>query len=1673
MITLSYLLKAFGGCDSKLCPSLSSRNMDEDDARGQGPEINSTRGQGSETDNARGQGSEMDNTRGQGSGIDSARGQGPGTESARGQGPVENDSNSQGSRILPCVRQDQGFQDDRRKRRRTAVSSEESDSERDYEERRRRGRSRRRYQGRRTKRRRRRSSASSGESVKAHSKSKRAKSLENDTNVILDKFLSIIKDVKSSDKPKLTYNNNVLPDFDPMTKEQTVLTWINKVEECAEIYNWDEREIIHYSLPKLVGLACTWYRGLNSLSHTWAEWKKLLIENFPCREDHAELLTEMLNKRVRYGESLEHYYYAKINLLNRCRIAGRQAVDCLLHGVDDRTVKVGAQAAQFSEPEQVLKYFRSIKVNNTKDTNDTFKKAKFDRNSSANNKPGNSRSTSNNTGIRCFNCNQIGHPSFKCDKPLVKCTNCDKIGHQSSNCYRNKVDNTTNVNNSKNRTLDKNEKQVSKLSVINRLNDIHNTQPNVLVTTNDVHSSQNNVLNKANDIHDSEPSLVDKTNDKYVMTIKINDIPFQCHVDLGSQCSLMRESEAKLLNIKLNTDVELPMLRGIGANLIRPLGLIVTSVEVQTIKETVDIYVVEDYVLNYPVLLGHSFTEKPHIVITKTPDELIFQKIRQSPKFRLISQNKTTIPVNSLRTVSVKCESLAEGRIYVDGTVRGPEGQKYYLLPGEYNVVGNNCSVLVYNVSDIDIVIEKDFLLTRATQIQMTVNVCELTISTTEIDDTINCGPNLTNEQRLQLQATLAEYGDCFSSGLKDLGYTEVTEMTIELEDSEPVVYRPYRMSHSERRLVRDMVQEMVDSGIVKESTSPYASPIVLVKKKSGEKRLCVDYRALNRKTKKEHFPMPLIEDQLDLLAGNNMFIVLDLASGYYQIAIAEDSRFKTAFVTPDGQFQFNRVPFGLVNAPSVFQRTINKILSEAKIKYALIYMDDILIPCKTFDEGLTRLKEVLGLLRKGGLTLKMNKCSFFFDKIDFLGFEVSSNGIRPGSKKCEAVSKFPKPTNQHELRQFLGLSGFFRRFIKDYALLAAPLTDLLKKDKGWVWGGPQDQAFMCIKELLSGRPVLAMYDPELETHLHTDASKNGLAGILLQRNRDGILHPVSYFSRKTTPEEQKYHSYELETLAVVASLQRFRVYLIGIPFTIQTDCNALRSTLIKRDLVPRIARWWIQLQEYDCSIEYRPGTKMAHVDALSRNPIEAGPSEPHILDILVVEPELDWITTVQSADEEIIAIKNILSDPTTEQVADIHQNFKLKNGRVYRIVGDELKWVVPRGARWQILQKNHDDVGHYGYEKTLDRIKKHFWFKRMRRFVKKYVSACLECAHHKAPGGKREGELHPIEKCSVPFHTIHADHLGPFIKSKTGNCYLLVVVDSFTKFVNITPVKNTKSLTTIKVLKNHISYFGVPTRLISDRGSSFTSKTFKDFISEYGIKHILNAVATPRANGQVERFNRTITEALATSNHGKDEKTWDERIQDIQIGINTTVHKTTQKSPSELLFGFNINHRTQGMLSTVINDTINIITGDEIESVRQEATKRIELQQQKDVERYNKHRKLGKKYKVGDLVRIERQVPHDGQSQKLVVKYQGPYRVIKILEHDRFVVEDTPLSRKGGRRYEGIVAIDKIQPWMSFDRDFDSDSTDEGTNELEDVNITSEHVVNEVDEGNNVETAN
>ena len=576
------------------------------------------------------------------------------------------------------------------------------------------------------------------------------------------------------------------------------------------------------------------------------------------------------------------------------------------------------------------------------------------------------------------------------------------------------------------------------------------------------------------------------------------------------------------------------------------------------------------------------------------------------------------------------------------------------------------------------------------------------------------------------------------------------------------------------------------------------------------------------------------------------------------------------------------------------------------------------------------------------------------------------------------------------------------------------------------------------MKAKLVDRPILSIYDPSAETELHTDASRVGVGGILLQRaSSSDSFRPVAYFSRQTSPEEKNFHSYELETLAVVSSLRKFRVYLLGMEFKVVSDCSALRSTFSKRDLIPRIARWWLTLQEFNCSIEYRAGTKMSHVDALSRNLIADTEPEDLSSDQFPVVMSIsgqDWLHTLQLGDSELCRIRDILSSGLDERgLRYVLENYVIKDSKLYRCLsGDKenLRWVVPKGARWQLCRMNHDEIGHFGVEKTLNRIKKNYWFPKMSKFVRKYVSACLECAYAKNNGSTaREGLLHPITKVEVPFHTLHADHLGPFVKSNRGNTHLLVVVDAFTKFCFLKPVRNTNTQNVVRTLDDIFSTFRPPNRLISDRGSCFTSHNFKRFCLSKGVKHILNAVASPRSNGQVERYNRTVLNSLKALNIKHGEKEWDTHLGQIQWGLNNTTQKSTGRTPSEVLFGV--------LMNSEVNPTLNLVTEDnrdncDLVTIRQEVKDKLDKEQIKQKLTYDRHRKPARVYNEGELVKITKTCfNNDGQSKKLMPSYTGPYRITKALGNDRYKVAPVPGLESTCNKRPTTVASDRMMPWI------------------------------------------
>ncbi|UYV77456.1 hypothetical protein LAZ67_15001063 [Cordylochernes scorpioides] len=535
--------------------------------------------------------------------------------------------------------------------------------------------------------------------------------------------------------------------------------------------------------------------------------------------------------------------------------------------------------------------------------------------------------------------------------------------------------------------------------------------------------------------------------------------------------------------------------------------------------------------------------------------------------------------------------------------------------------------------------------------------------------------------RRVELRATeTVQLGsDCinFASAITDE----------EVDGSKPVCLRPYKTTASEREAIRAIVREWKDNGIVMETRSPYASPVLLVRKKIGDHRLVVDYRRLNIQTVKDKFPLPRIDDHLEGLRNAKFFTTLDLAHGYLQIPLTDKAKLKTAFITPDDTGQFERMIFGLANAPAEFQRLRHTVLGPLLNKKAFCYLDDVIIPAKDWRTG----------------------------------------GLKPGPRKIKAIEEFPEPKNVHDIRRFLGLTNFFRRLVKDFARKAEPLSRLTKKGTQFEWNEEQRRSFGGLRNDLVEYPVLAHYNPELKAEVHCDASAEGLAGMLLQEDEDCKWRLVYCVSKKTTEAEKMYHSSKVELMAIVWTLDRLRQFLVGIKFTVVTDCQALVYMNAKKTTNPQIGRWYNLIQEYDFDIRHKSGEKMAHVEGMSRAPVD----DPIDTMEEIVEKNLEVCFTItleeqngiQHSDPELRELIQIFrKDPCDRTVGEQNRinDYSYKGGRLFRMVknGEEerAQYVIPKSMRKSLVVKFHDLMGHFAVDRTVNKIKELYWFPSMKR---------------------------------------------------------------------------------------------------------------------------------------------------------------------------------------------------------------------------------------------------------------------------------------------------------------------------------------------------------------------
>ena len=483
---------------------------------------------------------------------------------------------------------------------------------------------------------------------------------------------------------------------------------------------------------------------------------------------------------------------------------------------------------------------------------------------------------------------------------------------------------------------------------------------------------------------------------------------------------------------------------------------------------------------------------------------------------------------------------------------------------------------------------------------------------------------NLNSAQRKGLASLLDEFTDVFSSRPSDLGRTGIVQHRIDTGDHPPIKQAPMHQQGTVRQ-----------QGVVQPSTSPWAAPIVLVKKKDGSTRFCVDYRKLNDVTRKDAYPLPRIDETLDALAGVKVFITLDLASGYWQVEVDIADHEKTAFTTRHGHglFEFQVMPFGLCNAPGTFQRLMEFVLAGLQWQTCLVYLDDVIVYGRDFDEHLKRLREVFERLRQAGLKLKPSKCFLLRPRVPYLGHVISTEGVSTDPEKVKAVQQWPVPSKVTDVRSFLGLASYYRRFIQNFAEIAAPLHRLTAKTtEKFKWSHDCDLAFRALKEKLVSAPVLAFPCFEQKFVLDCDASDYGLGAVISQR-QDETEKVIAYASRVLEDRERRYSTTKKEMLAMVYAIKHFRHYLYGRPFTVRTDHNALKWLQSFKEPEGQVARWLETLAQDDYKIEHRPGKRHQNADALSRNPLPVAVPVQEVATNAVCSSDQAWLQSWTAAE--------------------------------------------------------------------------------------------------------------------------------------------------------------------------------------------------------------------------------------------------------------------------------------------------------------------------------------------------------------------------------------------------------------------------------------------------------
>ncbi|KAK1429741.1 hypothetical protein QVD17_11959 [Tagetes erecta] len=803
---------------------------------------------------------------------------------------------------------------------------------------------------------------------------------------------------------------------------------------------------------------------------------------------------------------------------------------------------------------------------------------------------------------------------------------------------------------------------------------------------------------------------------------------------------------------------------------------------------------------------------------------------------------------------------------------------------------------------------------------------------------------------------------------------------------AQPVAKAPYRLAPSEMKELMTQLKELLDKGFIRPSTSPWGAPVLFVKKKDGSMRMCIDYRELNKLTVKNRYPLPRIDDLFDQLQGASWFSKIDLRSGYHQLKIREQDIPRTAFRTRYGHYEFLVMSFGLTNAPAAFMDLMNRVCRPMLDRSVIVFIDDILIYSKNEGDHACHLKEVLEMLQKEKLYAKFSKCAFWLREVQFLGHVINHEGIMVDPSKIEAVMKWEVPKTPSEIRSFLGLAGYYRRFIQDFSRIASPLTKLTRKKVVFDWGKDQQEAFNKLRKRLTEAPVLTLPEGNDDLVVYSDASRQGLGCVLMQRGK-----VIAYASRQLKENEVNYPTHDLELAAVVFALKIWRHYLYGTKCTLYTDHKSLKYFFEQKDLNMRQRRWLELIKDYDCEIHYHPGKANVVADALSRKE-KHEPIRVKACQLIITPGVMEEIrrAQVEALNEDQIKAERMIGKEI--ELTENTYGVKTIYGKI---------WVPRFGEiRKGVLDEAHKSRYsiHPGGTKMYQDLKRDYWWPGMKREVEAYVSKCLTCLQVKAEHQKQYGKIQPLEVPEWKWEHITMDFITKLPRTPKGYDTIWVVVDRLTKSAHFLPIKEAISSEKLaeEFIKEVVTRHGMPVSIVSDRDTRFTSKFWKKFHEEMGTRLHISSAYHPQTDGQSERTIQTLEDMLRACvlEFGG---SWDSHLPLAEFSYNNSYHASIKMPPFEMLYGRRcrtpicwgeIGQRELGSLEIVEATTEKLEKIKECMKAAKDRQKSYADKRRKDIV-----------FQVGDKVMLKvspwKGIIRFRKRGKLSPRYIGPFKIV------------------------------------------------------------------------------